>query len=532
MGRRKRRTNQAPAVSLAKKGRLVASRPDRETFRDLPVRTFTDWSVDNVRSALRDFEQGVFTRAAMLADAMTRDDRIGAVLDTRGKGVLGLPFEMDGGGRRHGAVAKRVLADWWTMVPEDELSDLLRWGHLLGVGLGELQWELGDNWTPRLKVWHPQYLEYRWAERRWYVYTQDGPVPIEPGDPKWVLYTPGGGQRPWMGGLIRRLAIPWLVRQFAARDWARYSEVHGLPIRKARIPANAAQADKDYFLDAVSNLGNEPTILTPITNDKDGKPIGFDVALEEAKGDSWEGFERLLSKMETNIAIAVLGQNLTTEVQGGSYAAATAHERVRQDYLEADAEQLSTALHDQILVPWATFNLGDPDLAPWPRWDASPPEDKAATAETWRVTGEAIRSLRSAGLNVDRLALAEQHGIPLVAGEPLIEPKDEPPEIRPQELSRLRLASGDPPASARGFLRGQIFTDAVGDQGKQLGRDAVAPDLAGLLDVVAASGDFDQLRQGLMDRYGEMTPQALAAVTEKALILAELAGRYAVLDDL
>ena len=47
------------------------------------------------------------------------------------------------------------------------------------------------------------------------------------------------------------------------------------------------------------------------------------------------------------------GQNLTTEVQGGSRAGQRpCIDRVRQDYLEADTETLATALHEQVLQSW------------------------------------------------------------------------------------------------------------------------------------------------------------------------------------
>lgn len=495
-------------------------RPDQKNFRDLPVRTFTDWSVSNVKAALSELEFGSFARAAMLADAMTRDDRVSAVLDTRVKGVLGLPLTFEpGAGRQKASVVKEIEAGWWDMFPEDAVSDLLHWGLLLGVAVAEIEWELGDRWIPRPKVWHPQFLHYRWDERRYYVHTQDGPVAVTPGDGKWVLFTPGGDRRPWMGGLVRRLAIPWLIRNFALRDWARYSEVHGMPIRKAKVPANAKQEDKDIFLAQVEDLGNESVVLTP-EGEKDGS--GFDLLLEEAKGDSWEGFERLMGKTETAIAVAVLGQNLTTEVQGGSYAAANVHDRVRLDYLEADTEGLSTTLRAQALGWWAEFNFGSRALAPWPRFEtAPPPEDGKLYQYHFQYGIVTVNEARS------RIGLP-----PLPDGDRIPEPIAQPGETdTPAPAERLTLASGDRLAQAKGFVRGQLYADALGDQGREQGAGILASDMASVLSVIQAATDYDSLREGLIKLYGKMDPAELAGLMEKALVLADLAGRHAVLED-
>lgn len=526
MARKKKpRRAAAKAVTLAAEPPRRGSRPDQKTFRDLPIRTFTDWSVSDVKSALSELEYGSFARAAMMVDAMGRDDRIGGVLDTRAKGVLGLPlgFEPPEDGKGE-AIVEDLEGNWWTMAAEDDLEELLKWGIMLGVVPGELVWEFGEQWIPRVKVWHPQYLEYRWDERRYYIHTADGPVPIELGNGKWVLFTPGGGSRPWMGGLVRRLAIPWLIRNFALRDWARYSEVHGLPIRKARVPSNSKKEDKDRFLSQVADLGNESVILTPFDENAKGDEKGFDLLLEEAKGESWEGFERLLGKCESCIAITVLGQNLTTEVTGGSYAAANVHANVRQDYIEADTNGLSTTLREQAVTWWAEFNHGNRELAPWPKWKTTPPpEDGKLYQYHFEYQVVTIDEARA------RIGLPP---LPDGAGERVPQPILPPGESAVEALSRRAfLASGDKPGQARGFIRGQLYADALADHGRGRGVEALAPDVGEVLSLIQEARDYAELREGLIKLYGKASPDELAGLMEKALLLAELAGRHAVLED-
>lgn len=381
------------------------------------VPTLSSWSVASVRCALNEHEAGCFAQSAVLAEAMERNPRIYSAINTRVKGSTGLPFALEPDAKAPAARGKRVaeelMGEWYSLVPEQTAADLLRWAVMLGVAFAEVVWRSERGaWVPSLRVVHPYWVQFNDAANRFEVHTRDGLVPITPGD-GWLVFG-YASERPWMRGLVRCLGIEDHVRGLAVRDWARWSEVHGLPIRKAVVPSTATDDEKDRYFDEVAALGSETTVVTPVAA---GEGTSFDLALIEAKDTGWEGFSRLIEFAASDVAIATLGQNLTSEVGGGSLAAARVHDRVRQDYLEDDSLTLSTALREQVLTPWARFNYGDPRLAPWPCWDASMPEDRTATAATWKTAGEAAQAwnaaLASQGKAVDLVALAERWGVPL-----------------------------------------------------------------------------------------------------------------------
>jgi hypothetical protein len=60
----------------------------------------------------------------------------------------------------------------------------------------------------------------------------------------------------------------------------------------------------------------------------------FDGSQGKGKNDSVH--KTFLDYMNTELAMSVLGNNLSTEVQGGSFAAATALMGVREDFIEGD----------------------------------------------------------------------------------------------------------------------------------------------------------------------------------------------------
>ena len=482
----------------------------RRAYREPPVATFTNWSVPRVRQALLLLEQGDFYEAALLADQMLRDDRVAGVMDTRVNGILGLPvsFEAPDGTDK---LAAEVESVYWRIFPEDTVRELLRYGLLLGVVAVELIWKTGDRWVPEIRVWHPQFLTWRTDLEAFQVQTTEGPLAITPGDGKWALFAPGGARRPWMGALVRRLAIPWLIRQYAWRDWARWSEKHGLPTIKARVPAEASDEDRERFFDSLASLASEGLVELP----RDAQGNGFDVELLEAAARDWEGFRDLIAQTDAAISIAVLGQNLTTEVKGGSYAAAKVHDRIRQDYLEADAESLSTFQREQVLAWFAEFNYGDRALAPWPRFATQPPEDRAGRAQALEGLANAIKTFVDAGVPLDVTALAEEFELPLEGTQKLI-----------------RLASGDRPSRARGFVQGQLYADAVADRLVRRAAEVEAKAFEPVLRELLAARSYDEVRAILMRHYREASPEEIARLAERALLLAELGGRYAVLRDL
>lgn len=346
------------------------ARPDRKEHREQWGRRLTTWTNTELTAARLLADGGTLSYAAELVDELRADSRVAGVLPQRVNGLLGLPltFEASGDGRRRGRAVRALEADedWWQIAPEHELADLQTWGLLLGVGLAELVWGTNERGRaiPRLKCWDPRALRFEWTTRRWLLRTADEEIEILPGVGKWVLYTPYGASRPWAKGLWRALAKWWLLKGFALTDWARHSEMHGSPIRVGVAPEGSQPEDRDNFADDLASLGSDTSLVAP---------PGYETKLLEAVAKTWEMFPKQIETANAELSILLVGQNLTSDVQGGSFAAAKIHQNVRDDLIRFDAEALSTALNEQVLTWWAEFNFGDARLAPWPSWDTKPP---------------------------------------------------------------------------------------------------------------------------------------------------------------
>lgn len=513
------------------------------SYRELPTSVFNAWdTVSLVRETLTIHELGQFQGSAYLVDAMGRDARISGILQARIDGLMSKPVDFktgEGHGRRQ-KIAKKAQDTWVDMADEAELKQLLKWGLMLGFAVAEKVWETKDGkWTPRLQVWHPAFVYWRWDTRSYWLTTAEGPVEIpEGGDSKWLIYTPYGYKRGWMEGKVRALAIPWLMRGWALRDWARFSELYALGMILARVPNGTDPKDRNRFVNGVSNRAQEPVIECPF-DPMQGPESGYNIEVVDTGGAStaWEVIPGLADRAETDISIAILGQNLTTEVKQGSRAAAQVHQSVKQELVQSDSTTLGRTLQKQLLEPWAEFNFGRGDLAPLPSWQVEPPEDKDKTSGALQKLGAFLQSAKATGSPVNTRVLLEQQGVPLLTEEEEAQQKAEAAETaqsdgpQPGDVPEDDQDEPGPPAklSSRQPKGGQVYVDQVARAATKHGTRAVELDLASVIQQVQSASSPDDLKVRLLRLYPHLDPSELAAVIERADLLAAMAGRAEVI---
>lgn len=369
-------------------------------YRDLPLVTIQNtWSVDQARGALYAHMAGMFDASAQLWDSILGDDRVMATLGSRISGLFGRQVKHTPAD--DSAAAKECCdawAKWWPRMCGD--SSLIEM-HTYGIGLGfapaQLVWDTsGDVWGPYVRPWHPRFTYYDWSIRRLMALSQDGVLPIVPGDGKWLLHSPWGMYRGWVRGAIRAITEPWMLRHYAFRDMARFSEVHGLPTRVGKVPAVSDPRERAAFESSLANLGSDTSMILPQGVDgQDGS--GYDYGLVEAGDTAWEVFPGLIDRCDMAIVLAIMFQNLTTEVKGGAFAATSAHMDIRQSGLQGDDAAWQQTLQ-QVARPFAFLNFGDADLAPRTCWDVEPRDDMAGNAKQFQSFATAISALRTGGI--------------------------------------------------------------------------------------------------------------------------------------
>jgi len=543
------------------------------------VRCSTTWSPALIKTALLQADSGQFRTLADLCDWTLADDRVGAVAQTFVGGLLSLPlaFEPSGDGRRKGRAVRALEAeeDYWKIAPEDEVFQIYTWSLLLGFQWAHLEHvESNGRVLPCLRFWHTRNVRFDWTSRRWFTKVDDGLGEVEmvDGDGEWVMFSPYGRFRPWAHGLWRGTARWCLLKSYAEDDWGRHSEKASLLV--AETPMGTDSTLRRELAADLYGIGRNAALAPP---------PGVKLALLEAKANTRDLYLAQVEAANTAIAVSWLGQNLTTEVKEGSFAAAQVHGRGEGQRIRGFCEFESTTLREKVLTRWAELNYGNRDLAPWPVRKTELPEDGKRVAEIAKLRAESFSAMKTAGVTIDAEAWFVRGEIEIVEikepeppapppvpgeqnpdenpdeadpdkeeGEPeaddeepadekakpdekgKVKPKPDDEKAKPEKKpAKKALASGFDVRNATGFVEGQTYADTLADRGAERGSEALEGFLNGLLDVIDGIDSLEDARVKVRDYYLDaLAPEELADKAEKLFVMAQLGGHLAVRQDI
>lgn len=516
------------------------------------VRVSTLWTPAMLTSLALQADGGDLFRLGDLCEQMIADDRIGELLETLCGEVLSSELTFEKGPRFTSGDAEKAPEldeDWPLGYDDDELTALGKWTLITGVGFGKHEsWveSVDGRIVPRLKRWHPK--QFAWEQkfgaasiwdRTWKVRDHEGQkTPITAGDGTWVIITRGGEFRPWADGLWRGLSPWWMLKRYAIQDWGVHSEKSSKLVLKSDSEVTSEQRKQlsRYIYDAAKDA----TIVLP---------VGFSMELIELTSNTREIYDAQINAANEAFAIAILGQNLSTKVDGGSLAAAKEHADKENKKVRAVAQMLAKGLQQQSLSWWAEYNFGDRALAPYPKWHTEPDEDLAAKAATLKTAGDALVAFNTAGYEMSPEDIEEQLGIKLTKKppEPVVVDPSQPQPVKapfgkpapvktapaPKKQAARYLASGDKPETAPGFIAGQVYADALSDKETALASDYLSAFVDRIAVAVEGAGDYESIRGGVLKAFAdEEDPDRLVELIEHGILLANLAGRHAVQEDL
>jgi hypothetical protein len=371
-------------------------------FRDVPIVTVQhSWTIDGVRAALASSLYGYFFDSGQLIDSMLGDDRVQATLGSRIGGLFSRELVLEPA--NDSRAAKEVL-DAWEVTARDlctgwALTETAAYTILQGFGHGQICWDTSSTiWRPYARPWHPMFEWYDYNSRHFIAISQDGNKPIIPGDGKWYGHLPFGEYRAWLRAAMRAIAEPWVIRHFAIRDWAGFSEIHGFPQRVGKVPAASDPQERAAYEASLSQIGSNASLIIPVG--VDGASVGYGYELVEATSEAWQAFPGLRDHCDLAIVLAIKFQNLTTEITSeGSYAAAREHSKVDVSQVASDNRAWARTLRHDFARPFAYLNFGDADLAPITRWDVPDPprEDYDANAKAFQQLSTGMQQMATAG---------------------------------------------------------------------------------------------------------------------------------------
>lgn len=388
-----------------------------------------------------------------------------------------------------------------------------------GLSVCEIVWETsGGRWWPRDLVWvDPRWLDLDRGDRRTLLLRRDdGPaLPLPPA--KFVCHEmKDKAGLPVRGGLARPASWYIMFKQFGLRDWVVFLEAYGQPLRIGRYGPTATEDQKRTLATALRRLGSDAAAIVP-------ESMMIELIGGERQSGGGDLYHRAVQYLDTGLSVLVMGQNLTSEVSEGSFAAATVHAGVAADLEAADAAQLAVTLNQQLIPALVGFNFGQVDRLPRLRLD---PIEQANLA----VLGDYLAKTVPLGLKVSQRWVREQAGMP--------EPADEDDMLRaPAPVfgppPALPAASQPPPAIAAAAA-GDRPDDSIdrfverlaGGPAQAAAEPLLAPYVAAVADAARLEDVLDRLDAIAADESDARRRQ-LATLLAEAVFSARVAGETA-----
>lgn len=218
--------------------------------------------------------------------------------------------------------------------------------------------------------WQERSGDSNWGEL--YIKTRNGdkrfikdPNDIHPARLSTFIYEPKKGYYDTTG-LMYRVMKMYVLKVWTLHFLAQLVERHGKPFVYSKL------SEKNF--NDPEFKGTVARVLKQFGAERWGVfPDGFDIeSLDSASSAGASMHENLLNFANIEMAIAILGQNLSTEVQGGSFAAAASHADVEDDLTEDDVEWLEEQLNDHFLYWLTRINYPEMPRDDYPKISLTP----------------------------------------------------------------------------------------------------------------------------------------------------------------
>lgn len=480
------------------------------------------WAADSIsaaldparlRTILQNAATGDILDYLVLAEEMEEKDlHYGSVLGTRKRAVSGVPVSVEAASDE--PRAKEIAEAVTKLTEKPEFSELVD-DLLDGIGKGfsavEPIWTLGAD----QKLWPTQ---YKHRDPRWFTFDKETGRellireesgegrPIPPG--KMIIHTPRlKSGIPIRGGVARLVAVAFMCKAFSLKDWMRYAELFGMPLRIGRYGPGAKPDDIAVLRRAVAQLAADAAAILP----KDMQ-IDFQEIANSTGGA--ELFEKLAEWLDRQISKAVLGQTMTTD-DGSSQSQANVHNDVRLDILKSDAKQLAATLNRDLVRLFVDLNYGPQEEYPRIVLQVTEPEDLKTLAD-------ALTPFIDRGLQVEQSAILDKFGLAAPADGAIL--------LRPQGGQAAPLSPGlnqechcPNCGGHRKALNAEQRRDALdelADEDLAEWEPLMKPVLDPVQQLAERSSSFDEFRAGLAGLLDEMDDtelvEKLAAAAFKA----------------
>ncbi|MCX7909863.1 MAG: DUF935 domain-containing protein [Ignavibacteria bacterium] len=148
------------------------------------------------------------------------------------------------------------------------------------------------------------------------------------------------GINPYGHSLLSKCYWPVTFKNGGLRFWVNFTERYGMPILIGQYQRGATNEEIQQLARDLDSIYEDAIIVAPM-----------DVKLElheASRTSSVELYLELIRFANNEISKAILSQTLTTELEGGSYAASQTHFQIRKEIIMADSRLVQNSFNQLI----------------------------------------------------------------------------------------------------------------------------------------------------------------------------------------
>jgi phage gp29-like protein len=280
-------------------------------------------------------------------DSISYDSRVKAVVQSRKSKILAMEWQL------HGEDEKMV--EWYQ---ENVMSNL---------NVYSINSEMLDAFGYGYKVFEINYrsdngklipIEFVGKPQRWFSFDGDNNLQfitkeykhVEVPDNKFVVVAKDATyDNPYGEGAYSGCYWPVTFRRTGFEFWTNYLEKYGSPYLTASCPSGMKKSERQDVADTLTDAVQDCVFVVP---------EGTELELVESKTSGTPPHQYYIDMANLEIAMAIVGTNLTTEVQGGSLAASVTHNDIRKDIIDGDKKMVEQGWHDFFSIVHS-LNFGD-----------------------------------------------------------------------------------------------------------------------------------------------------------------------------
>ena len=468
---------------------------------------------------LTDLRIGYFAEFITLADEMhERDPHYASVIGTRCNALSGREPVVEAAGNDKDAIKQADAVRELMRRPEfDDLLDDLLDALDKGFAVSEILWDCSS------KMWWPR--GYRRVDQRWFQFdratmdlrlkdrdVREG-LPLLPY--KWIVHYPRiKSGFPVSGGLARLAVVAFMCKNYTIKDWMRFIEVFGQPLRLGKYGVNATPADKAILKRAVINIGADAAAIIP-----DSMKIEFQEAGATAGGHLL--FKATADWFNDQMSKAILGQTASTSGTPGKLGNDQEQADVRKDIMRKDGKKLAATLNAYLVRPFIDLNFGPQEKYPAIKWAFKEPTDLPAMSAFLTATVPM-------GLRVEQSVIRDMAGLPdpEEGAEVLVSPGASFSDPAAPALNRRKPKAGK--SKAKTALNAKFDTPDIVDELERISLDGWKPAMDPVLNAVqqlaGECADEDEFKRRLPELAETIGIEKLTALLADSTFRARAAG--------